>query len=269
MKFRPTVSRPRALAASLAVAAAALLGVFGPGSLADDGDDDDHHQAYIYGAPASPSQAWAISAGGRLYDNWMTALHVDAPAGTHRAYPAAGKKTGATTWRCKECHGWDYKGRDGQYAEGSHFTGIKGLRSVQGAAPERIAQTVRGAPHRYGKDMIPDAALARLALFLSKGQHDTDAFIDPKSGDVRGDTERGASIYQNVCAACHGFDGRAINWGETDEPGYVGTEAKANPWEVLHKIRNGHPGAEMVSLRAFALQDAVDVLSYARTLPEK
>ncbi len=41
MKFLSTVSRPRAAAAGLAIAAAAALGVFGPGSLADDRGDDD------------------------------------------------------------------------------------------------------------------------------------------------------------------------------------------------------------------------------------
>jgi thiosulfate dehydrogenase len=53
------------------------------------------------------------------------------------------------------------------------------------------------------------------------------------------------------------------------KPGYVGTEASANPWEVLHKIRNGHPGVEMISLAAFPLQVSLDVLAYTRTLPEE
>jgi hypothetical protein len=38
---------------------------------------------------------------------------------------------------------------------------------------------------------------------------------------------------------------------------------------VLHKIRNAHPGAAMINLRAFPLQDAIDTLAYAQTLPEK
>ena len=54
----------------------------------------------------------------------------DEPKGTHPAYPKAGKQKDSTTWRCKECHGWDYKGLDGAYAKGSHFSGTKGVRGV-------------------------------------------------------------------------------------------------------------------------------------------
>ncbi len=61
-----------------------------------------------------PTNIWAISRGGQLYDKWWAVIEADAPKTTHPAYPAAGKKKGSTTWRCKECHGWDYKGRDGK-----------------------------------------------------------------------------------------------------------------------------------------------------------
>ena len=76
------------------------------------------------------------------------------------------------------------------------------------------------------------------------------------------------AIFQNICAACQGYDGRALDWDDSDEHGYVGTEANANPWEVFFKIPHGHPGQEMVSLAAFGLQDAADVLSYVKTLPQ-
>ena len=84
-----------------------------------------------------------------------------------------------------------------------------------------------------------------------------------------GNVERGKSIFQTICAACHGFDGRLINWGTVEEPSYVGTEASRLPDEVLHKLRNSHPGAAMVNLRALPLSDAVDVLTYAATLPTR
>jgi mono/diheme cytochrome c family protein len=77
------------------------------------------------------------------------------------------------------------------------------------------------------------------------------------------------AVFQTTCAACHGFDGRALDWGDADEPGHVGTEANANPWETLHKIRNGHPGVEMISLRAFDIGISADLLAYTRTLPVK
>jgi len=49
----------------------------------------------------------------------------------------------------------------------------------------------------------------------------------------------------------------------------VGTEANANPWEVFFDIRHGHPGVEMVSLAAFSMEDAANVLAYAKALPQK
>ncbi|MDH3667640.1 MAG: cytochrome c, partial [Paracoccaceae bacterium] len=86
---------------------------------------------------------------------------------------------------------------------------------------------------------------------------------------VNGDPEKGKPIFQNVCAACHGFDGKALDWGDPGDPGFVGTEAQGNPWETLHKIRAGHPGVEMPALMAFPIQDLVDLLSYSQTLPAK
>ncbi len=230
-------------------------------------EDEEYHRDYIYGAPEAPSDAWVLTSGGRLYDNWAKTLGLEAPQDTHPSYPQAGSQTGPGTWRCKECHGWDYKGVDGQYGSGSHFSGVGGLRDWVAAEPASIVAAIRDGTHGYTEEMIPADAADRLAWFVSTGQHDTDAYIDFDTGEVRGDLARGGEIFQTICAACHGFEGTALNWGDADEPGYIGTESQANPWEVLHKIRNGHPGVEMVSLRAFDMQTAVDVLAYARTLP--
>lgn len=226
-------------------------------------------QSFVHGWPAAPSTAWSLAAGGRIYDNWWEALDRKKPEGNNPAYPAAGKRTGATTWRCVECHGWDYKGKDGLYGSGERYSGVKGIRAAEGRNPAAIARLLRTAPHNYSPDMIRDEELSLVAAFVSRGQHETDRFIERKSGRVKGDAKRGAAFFQTMCAACHGFDGRALNWGTPAEPGYVGTEARALPWEVLHKIRNAHPGAAMINLRALPMKDAVDVLAYAQTLPEK
>lgn len=107
-----------------------------------------------------------------------------------------------------------------------------------------------------------------LAVFLSKGQYDIKTYVSD-AGAALGDPGRGKAIFQNVCAACHGYDGTTLDWGEAGAPGYVGTEANANPWEVYFKIRHGHPGVEMVSLAAFTLEDAANVLAYVKTLPRQ
>jgi thiosulfate dehydrogenase len=221
-------------------------------------------------APVSiPTNIWAISRGGQLYDKWWAVVERDAPKETHPAYPAAGKEKGGNTWRCKECHGWDYKGVEGAYNKGSHFTGIKGVRGVQGVDPARIIEIFKDKTHRFTEDLMPRAAMEKLALFLSLGQIDMDRYIDRATKKAHGDILRGAQFYQTICANCHGFDGKQINFGDEKNPEYVGTTAQANPWEALHKIRFGQPGFPMVALGVLEVQTQVDILSYAQTLPIK
>jgi mono/diheme cytochrome c family protein len=234
------------------------------------------NKATIFGAPHDLSESWTLARGGLLYDNWSAALDRRAPGSTHPFYPKTGKQSGADTWRCKECHGWDYKGKDGKYAKGSHATGIKGIRGAEGRDTQQIMTLLRAPTHGYTSTMISDDELARVAAFVSRGQHDTDTLIDVESGDVRAGTllpdallERGRGIFQTTCAVCHGFEGRELNFGTNQKSAFIGTEAKGNPWEVLHKIRTAHPGAAMISLRAFPIDDAVAVLAYARSLPDK
>lgn len=251
-----------------AAAAACLLALVGHAA-ADPVEHSADQQNVVHGAPAKPSKAWSLAAGGRIYDTWWDALDRKKPDGTNPTYPASGKRKGATTWRCVECHGWDYKGKDGLYGGGERFTGIKGIRDARKLSLAAIAKIVRSAPHNYTPEMIRDDELERLAAFVRDGQHDADRYIERATAKAKGDARRGAAVFQTVCAVCHGFDGRLLNWGEPGDPAYVGTEAKKLPAEVLHKSRNAHPGAAMVNLRAFSLQDAVDVLTYAQTLPEK
>ena len=222
---------------------------------------------FVLGVPIDPTEEWALSSGGRIYDTWWKALRTEEPKETHPAYPAAGKRQGAITWQCKECHGWDYKGVAGAYAKGSHFTGIKGVDKMGGTEPGKIAALLRAKPHGYTAQQIPDDVLGRLALFISKGQYDANAYIDPATKKAKGDVEHGRKLYQGVCAACHGFDGKLLNFGDAKTPEFIGTVAADNPWETLHKIRNGQPGVPMPAWRAFDIQYAVDVLAYSQTLP--
>lgn len=231
-----------------------------------------HQQEFVHGEPQVPSLEWTIAAGGRIYDNWWEALDRDEPEGTNPAYPVAAnaEQTGPVTWRCKECHGWDYQGASGIYRKGSHFTGIKGVLGVRGEAPEALLATLRDANHPYTTEMISDAEMQRVAVFLSKGLIDMRSFIDYETRTVIagvGDLDRGRAIFQTTCAACHGFDGRAMDWGEGDEHNFVGTEAAELPDEVYNKISNAHPGAAMINLRAFSADDRISVMRYIASLP--
>jgi len=236
-------------------------------------EHDTSVEGYVHGAPKDPTTAWTLAAGGRIYDTWWDALDRKKPQDINPAYPSTGKRNGATTWRCVECHGWDYKGKDGVNGKdqpmGGRYTGIKGIRGAQSMQADAIVKLMRSPSHGYSPEMITDEEMFRLAEFIRSGQHDTDKYIDRSTLKVSGDVKRGAAVFQTICAACHGLDGRALNWGTPQEPGYIGTEAKKLPWEVLHKMRNSHPGAAMVNVRALPFKDSIDTLAYTQTLPDK
>jgi cytochrome c553 len=247
-----------------------------PMAAADEDEESEERETeaieasrdWLGGIPAAPTEDWEIGFGGRLYDNWFEALDVDEPEGTHPAYPAVGQQEGSTTWRCKECHGWDYKGRDGEYGSGSHATGIVGIQAMIGADPSAIRAIIEDDTHGYTPEMIPPEAMDRLARFVTRGQHETALYFDYATGRALGEAEPGERYYQNICAPCHGFDGMALNFsGDPDAPEYVGTVGVQNPLEALHKIRNGQPGQPMPALRVLPRQDVADILAYIRTLP--
>lgn len=108
-------------------------------------------QYFVHGAPQVASPEWTIAAGGRIYDNWWEALDRPEPTETNPAYPTDinTNQTGAGTWRCKECHGWDYLGAEGIYGDGSHYTGIAGILGADGRPPESLLPILRDANHPY------------------------------------------------------------------------------------------------------------------------
>ncbi len=193
----------------------------------------------------SQSRGERLAEGGRLYDKWWAEYGLEKPSNTHPAYPSAGKKTGGDTWRCKECHGWDYQGKDGAYGKGGHFTGIPGIRNYAGAAPDQVVKIVTDDTHQYSK-VLPDPAIDAVARFVVGGQIDMDRYIDAGSKQVKGDKTLGRRLFDEKCARCHGEDGANLNFsGDPGKPEFVGTVAANNPWEALHKIRNGQPGSKM------------------------
>ena len=217
------------------------------------------------------TKQWKLMRGGLLYDNWAAVMFTTLPKTTHPAYPSNGKKEGGSTWRCKECHGWDYRGKDGAYQKGSHYSGVKGIRNMVGAPTKSIKEIIRNDVHKYNESMIPEVELNNLAEFISHGQVDMTKFIDDASKEVKGDSEQGIVYYQTICANCHGLDGKSINFkpSKPDHPEYIGTVANKNPWEALHKLRHGQPGVPMTSLLALDIQSQIDILAYTKTLPMK
>ncbi len=216
-------------------------------------------------AQTLPSQnlAASIANGGRLYDDWQQATG-NKQALPHPAYPSSAYYVGAptVTWRCKECHGPDYKGNEGQYATGTHATGIKGIRGMNGADPDQIMTVLRNRTHLYGA-VLKYRDLQDLANFVSKGQVDMDAFIDPKTRLARGDAKRGEAFYQTICVGCHGREGRFT------AKRFLGTRARQDPWESLHNILNGHPDENMPALRELDQRVVTDILAYVQSLQDR
>jgi len=219
--------------------------------------------AYLQGLPGV-NLAASVANGGRLYDDWQAHSRGQNQALPHPAYPAKAyyADVAAVTWRCKECHGWDYKGNQGQYANGNHATGIKGIRAMIGADPERIVAILRDGTHRYGA-VLKHRDLQDLANFVSHGQVDMDAMIDPRTRLARGDAARGALHYRSMCAGCHGLEGRFV------AKRHVGRVSRDDPWHSLHNMLNGHPDDTMPALREIDPKTVVDILAHIQGLQER
>jgi mono/diheme cytochrome c family protein len=239
-----------------------------------------------------------LKQGGLLYDKWwkVSKKTTTGPNETHPLYPPEGKKKGSTTWRCKECHGWDYKGRDGAYKSGSHFTGIKGIFESRTKSAREVYGILRGAtnPNHDFSRVLNEDELKSITKFIKDGIVDFGTLIDYSTKAARGDASRGKLLFSGKarcsdchgsdgrvldfgkarCSDCHGSDGRVLDFGKPGEPVFIGTLALKNPWEMLHKIRFGHPGSEpempsgLVDLK-LTDREAVDVLAYAQNLPKK
>lgn len=217
----------------------------------------------------------SVATGGRLYDKWWKeGAGVKEPAGDHPlwALQTTNKRKGDTTWRCKECHGWDYRGKDGAYGSGSRHTGFPGVMAAQARSMDQILKGLANPKHGFAP-LLNDATLTHLANFLKHGLVDLAQVIDLKTKKpVKADELRGKEL-SDVCAGCHGADGKTLNFGTPDKPEYVGTVAKENPWEFVHKVRFGQPGSDPPMPAGvemgLTLQDALDILAHAQTLPGK
>jgi mono/diheme cytochrome c family protein len=219
--------------------------------------------AYLQTLP-SINLAASIANGGRLYDDWQVHTGGQRQALPHPAYPSTAYYANAAseTWRCKECHGWDYKGNQGQYARGNHATGIKGVRTLVGVEPAKIMATLKSSKHLFGA-VLKHRDLQDLANFVSYGQIDMDALIDGRTGLSRGDASRGSAHYRTMCAGCHGLEGGFV------AKRHVGRVTREDPWHSVHNMLNGHPDDTMPALREIDPKVISDILAHMQTLQER
>lgn len=233
----------------------------------------------------------------------------------HKSWPASNtQKTGITTWRCKSCHGWDYVGADGMYSDpaGSYYTGLFGIVTSANYAAKTVgnpaaifdvisAGTVNGTAipdHDFSTYITDTKAIYALTYFVNQMQVEAGNSRSPQtllSAISSADQVKGYYFYQlptpnttgtlveqqGGCAqACHGDDGTLLNLHpDTTDPHDVATFAQKDPFEVLHKIRFGHPtgidsplpkmpglewypNAEIISETALSV--AFNILAYAQ-----
>jgi hypothetical protein len=163
----------------------------------------------------------------------------------------------STTWRCKECHGWDKQGKDGAYGSGSHFTGFVGVWDSRTKSSAQILAALTNAAgnHDFAAVLNNDDR-NDLTKLIKEGLIDYTLYINYATKAGLGDATNGGLLYTaNNCGLCH-----------PDQT--IPVLANDNPWETLHKIRFGHPGSPMPSMvkNGLTTDEQADILTYVQTL---
>ena len=211
---------------------------------------------------------WLLSLGGKLYDNLWMVLNVPPPKGRNPQYPAGAAIPAPDTWRCVACHGWDYRGREGHLKRLMNSPKFVSLRKTQGMPKKDIIERFTTGTHAFYGRVLPPPMQEALAYFLSRGQHDVTRMMD-ETGKAKGNPLVGKDIYEGTCISCHQADGKAYIEGEEGDRPALGWVARHRPQQALHKIRNGVPGADMLSLRFLTDEQIAGILAYLQTLDPK
>ena len=201
------------------------------------------------------------------------------PEGDHPlwATQSSNTRSGTDTYRCKECHGWDYLGKDGAYGSGSHY------HPVSPACMMRVASQLMSWWRSCREVPTPPMTspciwmMIRsiiLAVFI-QGLRDYRPYIDYASNaPVGGDAANGKMLFERVdsCQDCHGLDGTESQlWVMRKNRNLSVPFAVDNPQEFMHKVIYGQPASRprMVAMleRGWTVDEVVDILAYAQSLP--
>ncbi len=212
--------------------------------------------------------------GAQLYDNWMAVLDVSAPDGNSPFWylQDTNKVEGADTWRCQECHGWDYKGNQGAFANGNHVTGFIGIQNMIGKSNEEIINYLNGTnniEHDFSA-YLSEKDMNDLAAFMQTKQVDLELLVNYDTREILGHKENGQVYYQETCQECHGEFGSDIIVSHDGFMMYISDLAYADPWQAIHHTRFGKPIIE--NNHAFeeyglSIYKITDILAYVQSLP--
>ncbi len=207
---------------------------------------------------------WSDSIGGQLYSDWPQVMLFRGPFRKHPLWTGSPSAINTETWRCVNCHGWDYRGSDGVGGDLGVVSNVPGLRHLAGADRRTVADGITRGEHGFAAEQLSADALAFLVEFLIEGQL---AVVDlaARARDLGADTKAGAVRYASVCRVCHGPDGARLNLGSERFPDTLPTLARSKPWKFLHGVRFGHAGvmpaflmleeAEFLNLLAFSARE--------------
>lgn len=253
-----TLTRPRigsSLRSILSVLAL-LLGVFGTATaIAQDGSVGAMSNSRAIPAP------WVESIGAQLYDDWPRALRLAGPFQRHPLWSGSSNVRAQETWRCVNCHGWDFRGSAGVGGDLGVVGDVPGLRHLVGAGVSDIRAMIRNDRHGFSSVPLNPEALNYLAGFLAKGQTATVELVG-RARTLGVDRAAGGERYASVCQICHGPDGDALNLGTERAPETLSTLARRLPWRFLHTVRFGHGGI-MPSFTTLEEREFLNLLIYA------
>lgn len=209
--------------------------------------------------------AFVVSLGGKLYDNYWAGSGSTPPATRNPSFPSDLSVSHTDSWRCVSCHGWDYDGAEKARGSTQQQQQFVSLRHLQGTDPFNMLELFTKA-HPDQKALASGGLpLDLLLLFLTVGQYDPNNFKPEKSLSEKS-LARGRDIFEGVCMSCHDPNGKSGFQSLPGVRGSLGWQARHQPSRMIHKIINGVPGESMLALRFMDEPAIADLVAYLKTL---
>jgi thiosulfate dehydrogenase len=215
---------------------------------------------------------YRIRRGAQFYEAWDQILRVNLLGYVNPLWEEQDYSTlpAPFTWRCVTCHGWDYRGVDGEFGEkdSQYYTGFPGILTARDMTEAEITAWLTGQrnqKHDFSRYLTLDA-LEDLIMFLKFGLADyTEEIGVFDQADL---SLTGEELYKNSCRDCHGSDGALINFGTVESPVFIG-DLSESPWQMVHLIRFGHSYVYVPSSDEMGWEqnDIYEVINYTKALP--
>lgn len=209
--------------------------------------------------------AFIVSLGGKLYDDFWAGSGASPPTQRNPAFPADKVVSDVDSWRCVSCHGWDYNGADKTPGSEQQSKQFVSLRHLQGADPFNVTEAFTKAHPDHPIQTTRGLPLDLLLLFVSVGQYDAKT-VQPTATASPDKLDRGRDVFEGACMSCHDPDGKSGFEMRAGLRRSLGWLARHRPRRAAHKIINGVPGQSMLSLRFVEEEAIADLLAYLKTL---